>query len=100
MEAIQNLHDWTLKSIEVDWAEGRAILSLKGPYGNRDLIAHAVRDLQVPKAEPWGRSVSINTVTGPDASPEGRERLEIEMQSGDVIAILARSFELTELTPA
>lgn len=51
-------------------------------------------ELRVPRTQTWGSSVSINGVDGPSPQEEGRVRVAIEMQSGDLIEIVARSIEM------
>ena len=98
------MHDWTLVSILFDWKSARVTLSLRkaGPE-LVSIIAEDVIELHVPQLREWGPSVSIDKVKNP-IEMKGRRKLEIEMQSGDVITIVASSFifplitEGTELT--
>ena len=78
-----DLHDATLVAMEVGWPEGSVTI-------------HRLRGLECPRMEPCGPSESINTVVAPTPLPDGdSRRLEIEMQSGDVIKVDAVSFVLT-----
>jgi hypothetical protein len=88
------MHDWTLISLTVDWETGEATIELRSPAGKRRLLAQALREISVPRAQPWGRSASINAVDGPTVQKEGLSRLAIEMQSGDLIEIVAQSFDI------
>jgi hypothetical protein len=91
------MHDWTLISLELAWKDGRMTIELRNPKSAQvSLTAVDVSALHVPRAADWGPSVSINAVAGPMILPDGRQRLEIEMQSGDVIAITARSFVMPQ----
>ena len=56
-----------------------------------------MHELSVPRTFPWGPSVSVNTVEGPVKQENGLAVLSMEMQSGDLIRIVARSFDLVEL---
>ena len=90
------MHEWTLVSIQFDWRAARVTLRLRRPdAGPTDIVADGVLRLDVPRRNPWGPSVSINRVLGP-TSPEGEaggaQRIAIEMQSGDVITVVANSF--------
>ena len=87
-------HDWTLRSLHLDWREATATLVLVGPASSaHTLNAKDVSLLQVPLENPWGKSVSINAVRYANSPHEDVQALEIEMQSGDVIRIHARIFE-------
>ena len=88
------MHDWTLLSLEVDWGTGEVRLGIESPSGQTSIRALDLYELRVPRARAWGPSVSINAVEGPSAQKDGRLRLAIEMQSGDLIEIVARSIEM------
>ena len=88
------MHDWTLLSLEVDWGDGEVRLCIKSPSGLTSIRAFDLYELRVPRARTWGPSVSINAVDGPSPQEDGRVRLAIEMQSGDLIEIVARSIEM------
>jgi hypothetical protein len=87
------MHDWTLVSIFFDWAAGQVILSLKD--GGSSLVtirAEGTSSLAIPQLNEWGPSVSVNEVRGPSKESGDMQALEIEMQSGDVIKVVATSF--------
>jgi hypothetical protein len=88
------MHDWTLYSITVDWEAGTATFSLSWSGRPFSLVAHDVRQLDVPRRFDWGPSVSVNKTRGPDLSEGGLFSLSIEMQSGDTITIMAARFDL------
>lgn len=88
------MHDWVLLSVLFEWSAGRVTLSFDRYESNEILVANSVVDLHVPQLKPWGRSVCVNEVKGPIAIDNGLHSLEIEMQSGDVIKIVAKSFEM------
>jgi len=89
------MHDWKLKKIDFDWSAARVTVELEdSTYTPKLLIAESVRQLHVPRANDWGPSVSVNEVSEfPDAAT-GLHRLKIEMQSGDVLEIIAGHFSL------
>jgi hypothetical protein len=88
------MHDWLLLDIHFAWADGRVTIRLRSNVSRSDnLIANDVSDLHVPKLKEWGPSSSINRIRGPDIDKSGAQKLEIEMQSGDVIKIEAMSFD-------
>lgn len=92
------MHDWTLVSVRFDWGAARATLAFRGPDGvAAAIVADGVRHVDVPHRSEWGPSVSVNRVFGPiEVEEDGRRtrRLAIEMQSGDVIGIVADAFAL------
>jgi hypothetical protein len=86
------MHDWILRTILCEWEERRVTLSVYTFQKDARLVAEQVADLKIPLRREWGPSVHINEVRGPLPAEEGRQRLEIEMQTGDLITILAGSF--------
>jgi hypothetical protein len=89
------MHDWGLRSVLFDWKTGRVTLSLRWDGSDKMLVARGVTDLHVPQLKDWGPSVHVNGVKGPTATIDGGQQiLEIEMQTGDVIRIVAASFEI------
>ena len=88
------MHDWTLLSVHFEWKGGRVTLAFRTD-GSKSvkLIAHDVFELHVPRLNEWGPSVSVNKVLGPSDGASGRRELEVEMQSGDRIRIVAASFD-------
>jgi hypothetical protein len=89
------MHDWTLVSVSFDWARGSVHCALRN-YESKtvSLIAEKVYSLHVPRLEEWGPSVSIQAVIGPLTIDGERQKLQVEMQSGDVIEIVAQKFVL------
>ncbi|HEX3864833.1 MAG TPA: hypothetical protein VHY35_24370 [Stellaceae bacterium] len=89
------MHDWTLLTLLFDWQTATVTISFRASHAKAaSLIANGVSHLDVPRLNEWGRSVSVNKVHGPVDNGRGEQRLQIEMQSGDVIAISATSFVL------
>lgn len=92
------LHDATLVHLECRWEDGRISFQLRtGNASTRDvqIVATGGRLVHCPRVHPWGSSVSINEVRGPSAlGDEGLQRLEVEMQSGDVLVVEAESFRI------
>jgi len=91
------MHDWTLLSVLFEWRSGRVTLAFK-TEGSKSvkLTANGVFELHVPRLNEWGPSVSVNKVLGPTDGASGRRELEIEMQSGDRIQIVAVSFDFPQ----
>lgn len=84
-----SLHDATLMAILFDWGSGevrvRLLLSDESAQ-EAEIVVRACRMLRCPRKESWGPSVSINEVRWLLSEQHG-PRLEIEVQSGDVIEI-------------
>ena len=91
-----SMHDWSLLSFAIDWKSGDVRIVVASPSGEASIHATDLREIHVPRHRAWGPSVSIYTVTGPIQRDDGHSSLEIEMQSGDRIEIIARSFEMPE----
>jgi hypothetical protein len=94
-----SLHDGTLTKLEVIWESGAATLYVQtgsNALQSARIKALELRRLDCPRCQPWGLSVSINAVRGPTMTDDGTaKRLEVEMQSGDVIVLEAAEFELS-----
>jgi hypothetical protein len=94
------MHDWTLVSILFEWKTARVILEFgTGGSKSQKPMAHGVSELHAPRLNDWGPSVSVNSVNkvaGPSDDASGRRGLEIEMQSGDHIRIVAKSFDFPQ----
>lgn len=88
------MHDWKLERITIDWGSGEARAFVRSPKGSEEIRVSGLREIRVPRREDWGPSVSINTVDGPNRSDDGLLHLNIEMQSGDMIEIVAESIEM------
>jgi hypothetical protein len=89
------VHDWSLRTITVDWEARTATLHLRASSRDAAIVARGLHALHVPMAFEWGPSVSINRVEGP-IETAGRGILWIEMQTGDTIELVADRFEMPE----
>lgn len=89
------LHDCPLESINVNWVSGIITIQLDR-YENHERLIQATgfRKFDLSRLEEWGPSQCINKVIGPSKETGGLQRLTINMQSGDVIEIMAESFLL------
>lgn len=91
-----DLHDATLRSVDLAWADGRCVMTIRhSRLADCTLTFSDVSNLILPRARPWGPSQSINC-----ASTLAEGRYEIEMQSGDRINITARAVVLAPLANA
>ncbi|MEM7604410.1 MAG: hypothetical protein AAF411_03565 [Myxococcota bacterium] len=90
------LHDATLLKVIVDWKGGDATLvfAVGSAADVVKVVANAFVALEVPRYEPWGPSVSVNRISGPLVTQDDRHRIELEMQSGDVLALEASRIRL------
>jgi hypothetical protein len=89
------LHDATLRRIEIGWLNGEASLSVRTDATLRRIVVRSLRELHCSRTMPWGPSESINEVRGPDRLEHSDLlRLEIDMQSGDTIRLVAAEFEM------
>jgi hypothetical protein len=91
---MRNMHDWSLISVHLDWQSAVVELRLTAPEGAAVLTATGVTNLAVPHDFPWGPSASVNGHDGPVPFGADLHQLKIEMQSGDVIAVTAKSFSM------
>ena len=88
------MHDWTLVSILMDWQSARVTINLQDHASTKTVVAEGVQDLRVPHECGWGPSVSVNEAYPIESLSTGLKRLRIEMQSGDVIEIVADEFDI------
>jgi hypothetical protein len=86
------LHDATLVRLTCEWGEGVCTATLRFREANTQqsqpylLRWEQVSDVAIPRLQPWGPSVSVNTATF-----DGKV-YRLEMQSGDVIRVTAERF--------
>jgi hypothetical protein len=91
---LQKLHDAQLATIAVDWSGKRAQLRIRHGWPSTwsDLTLSGLRTISVTTLDEWGPSVHIHRINLEPA--DAATRFLIEMQSGDVINIVAGSIEL------
>ncbi len=87
-------HDWTLSSVAFDWTSGTVSLVLRFHDAEKIISADGTSELHIRQLKPWGPSVSINEAT--HHADDAQQRLDIEMQSGDVITIAAKMFRFPD----
>jgi hypothetical protein len=92
------LHDATLQEVLCVW-EGQASIVLRTAHGQVRLTAIGFTTVVVPREAPWGHSVSVNDVRLVEHG-SNQVRLELEMQSGDTIAVVAQHVEADEYPSA
>jgi hypothetical protein len=91
------LHDAVLESIDISWEKAECTLRLS-VFLKRDKRAEPCRlqffgvtRLLMPKNQPWGPSVSVNGAKLENGT------VQIEMQSGDTIEVVATGIEFGTL---
>lgn len=90
-----HMHDWVLNEIRFDWRSARSVIEFKDSASLiRSVIADGVTELHVSRVNEWGTSVNVNEVFEIEVLTSGLQQLKIEMQSGDVIQIVATQFVL------
>ena len=95
MGEVVDLHDAALLTITFDWKMGTGTLRVRPTsHSETAIVATGVRFIAVHPEHPWGPSVYINEVRGPARTEADLQRVEIQMQSGDLITIAAESIEL------
>ena len=90
------LHYATLIAVTAEWQSGEARVRVRlsqEPALVAEIVVAGSRLLRCPRAQPWGPSASINEVRILRLA-EDRSRVEIEVQSGDVIEIDGERVEL------
>ncbi len=94
----RQLHDATLVRVECRWEDGCFSVHLRtgvSTYPEVQIVATGGKRLDCPRMHPWGPSVSVHQIRGPtQLADEKLQRLEIEMQSGDVLVLDAEDFWL------
>jgi hypothetical protein len=78
------LHDAILREVCFAWEAGCCTLNVVTVDSEQQLVFTGVTELNVPKEQPWGPSVSINS-----ARESGPNKFEVELQSGDVLRLQA-----------
>jgi hypothetical protein len=87
--AVPNLHDAVLERIELHWEDGILSIALtRVPGGPVVLTASGLRDFSVSRRQEWGPSVFVNEARV-RRDGEAAIEMDIEMQSGDTITVVA-----------
>ena len=89
---MNDYHDAQLNAVTFNWTTGLVTIHItlcRTPKTEVALSVEDARSLVVPREAPWGRSFYINKlVTHRDVE---FSRLEVEMQSGDVVVVEGKS---------
>ena len=82
------MHDWTLVSLIIDWKKSTLVIKfLNNNSLPVDIIFKSIKYINIPKWDEWGESVSVNKFNLKNDATY--KNIEIEMQSGDIINIIA-----------
>jgi hypothetical protein len=92
--SLPDLHDWSLICVSYDWEHATAALTFCWNGMEKRVVGRGTNEFSLSQLEPWGQSISVNRVAGPEIGTDGIGILKIEMQSGDVITLRATSIEL------
>jgi hypothetical protein len=97
---VDDLHDAVLENVCVHAEEGRVAFEITPIQFNKAservvIVARQFEHFIFPRKQPWGlvKVWYVNEVRGPFSLGSKLQRLQVEMQSGDVIEIHATSFE-------
>lgn len=89
IEGIQpkELHDAILESFSFTWEDGNCFMLFRvSPEKTLSILFEGVTNLIVPRDHPWGDSQCVN-----EFRYDTNGKVEIEMQSGDMIILQAKS---------
>lgn len=82
------MHDWILVSLIIDWEKSTLVIKfLNNNSFPVDIIFKSIKYINIPKWDEWGESVSVNKFNLKNDATY--KNIEIEMQSGDIINIIA-----------
>jgi hypothetical protein len=89
------MHDWTLIRISTAWKEAEVTFEFKDETSSiRTIKASGFHRLVVPRLNEWGPSGSVNHIIGPELLPDGTHHLQIQMQSGDMLELIAQNIAM------
>lgn len=97
MEDSVDLHDATLLSLSFDWPKNELRCLVRPVSPTPKMICIVFSDVQlvkIPASHPWGMSSSINSST--HRKVDAGIAINIEMQSGDTIEVLAAKAGIEE----
>jgi hypothetical protein len=99
MSKLPNLHDSILIDVNLEWKTAIARLTFELSYDTSKpepppvvIQASGVTDMKCPRLLPWGPSIYVNA--GTLSEIDNGQLISIEMQSGDLIQISCREFEI------
>lgn len=87
-------HDWVLESIEVEWMSRKVFIHVRGPNKKGAIECKGFSIVTVPREESWGPSESVYCLKQHKDDATSAQAVDIEMQSGDVISVVADEITL------
>lgn len=87
----RGFHDAVFESIRIDRSEAEAFLTLRTHEGQHTVPIGGITDVRLSRQMPWGPSDRVNTFA--EVVTDVGMRMEIELQSGDSVAIEGVSIE-------
>jgi hypothetical protein len=81
------LHDGVLTAVLIDFENGTARFEIDLHETARAVVCAFDGSVHVPRQQPWGPSASVNELRVLEDVSTGKARLEVEMQSGDVLVV-------------
>jgi hypothetical protein len=87
----RDLHDAVFEGIRIDWSEAEALLTLGTHEGQHTVLIGGITDVRLSRQMPWGPSDHVNTFA--EVVTDVGMHVEIELQSGDSVAIEGVSIE-------
>jgi hypothetical protein len=81
------LHDATLTALAIQWHEGTLTITINLHGGVKNLVVKNLSSLTLSREFSWGESFQINEFL------IDQNRINIELQSGDVITIIGELAE-------
>jgi hypothetical protein len=93
----QPMHDWIFEKASVDWKEAVARLEFNAGGKLKVVRAIGLSDMHLSRQLSWGESIYVNVCKGPTKLQSGGYGLAIEMQTGDIIELVAAQFEMPPL---
>jgi hypothetical protein len=95
LPALPNLHDGVLERVTVDWSRRLVrILATAVPGGLLMIVAEGLREIRIPRRDPWRPSDFINHASVEQGN-DSAVIITIEMQSGDHITLACENFRIT-----
>jgi hypothetical protein len=88
------LHDAVLLIVEMQWDDAKVVLTLRTANGLKRVVMNESRRLECPRDLPWGPSVCVNEIRLESVPSSSGLRMEVEMQSGDVLVIVGNALSL------
>jgi hypothetical protein len=89
---VAELHDSDLMTCVLDWKTGSLEVNIRAWEGEVKIVASNLKNVHLPRLQEWGPSTMINFIEGPTLQEDGFSIMRINLQSGDVIEIVAGSF--------